>query len=131
MPSNAVRDFRQLHVWQRAMDLAVAVYEITQSFPREEIYGLTSQLRRAAVSVPSNIAEGYARRTTRELIHFLSIADGSLAELQTQLLLASRLGYCTDDAAKRAEMLIDECQKMLFAMQSTLKERIRRGTARQ
>jgi four helix bundle protein len=85
--------FKELLVWQKAMVMVTRVYELTRSFPREEMYGLTSQIRRAAVSVPSNIAEGQARPTTGEFKHFLGIARGSLAELDTQLLIAQNLGY--------------------------------------
>lgn len=91
------RSFRDLRVWQAGMELAVEVYELTGVFPKHEIYGLTSQMRRAAVSVPSNIAEGHTRESTTEYLRFISIAHGSLAELQTQLELAGRLGYVTPE----------------------------------
>lgn len=109
-----VRNYSDLIVWQKAMDLVEAVYRV---FPKEEVYGLTAQLRRAAVSVPSNIAEGQGRRSTREFLHYLSIAHGSLRELETQLLIAARLGYC--DAAEQENLteitaevgrLINGCQ---------------------
>ena len=90
MPS---RNYLDLIAWQKAMDYAEAVYAATRGFPREELYGLTSQLRRAAVSVPSNIAEGQGRGTDPELVRYLRIAHGSLRESETQLLLAERLGY--------------------------------------
>jgi len=83
-----VQSFRDLHVWQRSMELAVAVYRLTQAFPREELYGLTSQLRRATVSIPSNIAEGQGRLNTREFRQYLGVARGSNCELQTQLEIA-------------------------------------------
>ncbi|HEX3246266.1 MAG TPA: four helix bundle protein [Chloroflexota bacterium] len=102
----------------------------TRTFPGEEIYGLTSQIRRAAVSVPSNIAEGYARRTTKELIQFVGVAEGSLAEVHTQLTIARRLEYAVGRDAEKLDMLIEECQRMLNAMQMTLRERVRNGTAR-
>ena len=88
--------YRDLIAWQKAMDLVTAIYRATAGFPRDEIYGLTSQLRRAAVSIPSNIAEGQGRQSTREFIHFLSIAYGSLNEAQTQILIAERLKYLND-----------------------------------
>lgn len=88
-----VRNYTELIAWQKAMDLTEAVYKSTQDFPREELYGLTSQLRRAAVSVSSNVAEGQGRWSTAEFVHHLSIAHGSLRELETQVLLAGRLGY--------------------------------------
>jgi four helix bundle protein len=87
------QSFRDLIAWQRAMQLVTDIYRISNSFPRSEIYGLTSQIRRAAVSVASNIAEGQARHSHREFMHFLSIARGSIAEVQTQLLIAQSLAY--------------------------------------
>jgi four helix bundle protein len=89
----AVKSYRDLIVWQKAMDLVEDVYKRTKRFPREELYGLTSQLRRAVVSVPSNIAEGQGRNSTKEFLHHLSIAYGSLCEVETQCLIAHRLGY--------------------------------------
>ncbi|BDX36759.1 hypothetical protein CYCD_01140 [Tenuifilaceae bacterium CYCD] len=86
----------KLEAWKEAVELTVEVYELTKSFPKEEIYGLTSQLRRAVVSVPSNIAEGCARNSSGETIHFLYIAIGSLAEVETQILISNRIGYISD-----------------------------------
>jgi four helix bundle protein len=88
-----IKSFRDLKVWQRSMEMAKAVYRLTQAFPKEEIYGLRSQMRRAAVSIPSNIAEGHGRLGTREYRQFLGIARGSNFELQTQLEIARSLGY--------------------------------------
>ena len=88
-----VKSYQELIVWQKAMDLAESVYKLTYGFPREEVYGLTSQVRRSAVSIPSNIAEGQGRSSTRDFLNFLSIARGSLCEMETQVLLAERLGY--------------------------------------
>jgi four helix bundle protein len=85
--------FRELKVWQRGMEIAEGVYRVSLGFPKTETYGLTSQIRRAAVSVPSNIAEGHARTSTREYLRYVAIAQGSLAELETQLELAARLNY--------------------------------------
>jgi four helix bundle protein len=99
----AARNYRDLFAWQRAMDLVTGVYHVTQSFPKSELYGLTNQLRRAAVSVPSNIAEGQGRGSDREFAQFLRIAHGSLREVETQLIIAERLGYA--DAATIARQL--------------------------
>ena len=88
-----VRNYQELIVWQKAMDLVELVYAESKSFPREEVYGLTSQLRKAAVSIPSNIAEGQGRRTTADFVRHLSISYGSLRELETQTLIAVRLRY--------------------------------------
>jgi four helix bundle protein len=89
----SVQSYRDLAAWQKAMDLVEAVYRATQHWPRDEMYGLTNQARRAAVSVPANIAEGQGRRGPTEMLHHLSIADGSLHELETHLLIAQRLRY--------------------------------------
>jgi four helix bundle protein len=91
--------YRDLLAWQEAMNLAVMIYRVSSRFPREELYGLTAQAKKAALSIPSNIAEGAARNSTKELHHFLGIAAGSLAEIETQLELATRLEYITPDVA--------------------------------
>ncbi|MCX7044103.1 MAG: four helix bundle protein [Candidatus Sumerlaeota bacterium] len=92
-PNKKIRSYRDLVAWQKAMDLALLVYQTTKAFPDEEKFGLTNQIRRASVSVPSNIAEGHARLYTADFRHHLSIARGSLAEVETQLQLAVRLSY--------------------------------------
>jgi four helix bundle protein len=89
--------YRELKVWQLGMQLTTRVYRITTNFPKHELYGLSSQMRRAAVSIPSNIAEGHARGTPKEMMRFCAIAKGSLAELETQLLVATELGYSDRD----------------------------------
>ena len=94
----AAQSVRDLMVWQKAMDLTVEVYRSTRTWPRDELFGLIAQVRRAVVSVPANIAEGHDRTGPREFLHHLSIADGSLAEVETYLLLAQRLGYLAEDA---------------------------------
>ena len=107
--------FQDLSVWQRAMELTVFVYALTRTFPKEEIYGLTSQMRRACVSVASNIAEGRGRRTDGEFRQFLGMAQGSIYEVQTQLLLAKRLEMGEMEMLARAEALCIETSKMLGA----------------
>jgi four helix bundle protein len=117
-----VQSFRDLRVWKKAMDLADAVYTATAQFPREEIFGLTSQLRKCAVSIPSNIAEGRANGGGR-FLHHIRIAIGSEAELETQLELAVRRSYITQE---RAALIIDnaaEIRRMLHGMHRTLKAR--------
>jgi four helix bundle protein len=89
----SIHDYRDLIVWQKAIDLVEDVYQVTARFPREELYGLTIQLRRAAVSIPSNVAEGHGRASTRDFLHFLSISHGSLKEVETQIIVAERLKY--------------------------------------
>ena len=104
------------------MDLAEAVYRVSEGFPKQEAFGLTSQLRRAAVSIPSNIAEGKERDSSREFLRFLSIAMGSLAELETQLLLSSRLGYVADADNQALIPLLDEMGKMLRGFEKSLEQ---------
>jgi four helix bundle protein len=89
----SVINYKYLKVWQISMDIAEQIYSLTQGFPKQETYGLTSQLQRAAVSIPSNLAEGHTRDSTKEFLHFISIPLGSLAELETQLILAQRFKY--------------------------------------
>jgi four helix bundle protein len=119
---SVLRSFRDLVVWQRSMELSVLVYKITQTFPREETYGLASQLRRSAVSIPSNIAEGQGRLNTREFIQFLGIARGSTCELQTQLELALRLGFGEPRLIKEAESLSHEIGRIIFTIIGKLKK---------
>ena len=97
----AVRNYSELIAWQKAMDLVQEIYRATKQFPKEELYGLTSQIRRAAVSVPSNIAEGQGRKFLKEFLHHLSIAYGSLREVETQVLIAGRLLYLDQQEVNR------------------------------
>ena len=116
-----VRNYRELIVWQKAMDLVALVYQATEQFPKEELYGLTSQVRRSAVSIPSNIAEGQARKSTAEFLNFLSIANGSRAEMETQILLAQRLNYVTTDTAQPILNLSEEVNRLLNGLMNSLK----------
>ncbi len=113
------RRHHDLEVWRDALDLVEAVYRVTASFPADERFGLTSQLRRAAVSVPSNIAEGSARRTRAELLQSLYIARGSLAEIETQIQIARRLSYLTSD--ETLDELLDRTFARLGALLNSLK----------
>jgi len=115
------QSFRDLAVWQRAMQLTVAIYKLTQSFPREEQYGLTSQIRRSAVSIPSNIAEGQGSASAGEFRHFLGIARGSTCEVQTQLELERALSFGNSGLIDEAEPLSNEVRKMLFGLLDSLK----------
>jgi four helix bundle protein len=108
--------FRDLVVWQRSVEMSVAIYKLTSGFPKEEIYGLSSQLRRAGVSVASNIAEGYARTSRGEYKQFLGIARGSNSEVQTQLVIARELGFGSLQALDTAEGLSNEVGKMMAAI---------------
>ena len=114
------RGYKDLLVWQKGIALVKRTYQISQTLPGDEKFGLASQMRRAAVSIPSNIAEGQARHTTGEFIQFLSHAEGSLAELDTQLIIAVELGYRTDSEVHDALELISELRKMLNALRRKL-----------
>ena len=119
-----LQSYRELLVWQKAMDLALLVYKLTEAFPKREIYGLAAQIRRAGVSVPSNIAEGYGRGSGKEYLHFLSIAQGSLKELETQIILSERLRYAT--SAQAAELLAEAetIGKMLGSLIRSLRAKV-------
>jgi len=111
-----IRSYRDLIVWQKSIDLVEEIYKMTKSFPKEEIYGLTSQLRRSAVSVPSNIAEGPERRAPKDFKRFLHIALGSLAEAHTQLIIATRLNYLQQAELTKLEGEIGQIQRMTHAL---------------
>ncbi|MGA8087860.1 MAG: four helix bundle protein [Terracidiphilus sp.] len=121
LPTTRVRSFRDLQVWQRSMELTLVVYRLTQKFPREEVYGLTSQLRRCAVSIPSNIPEEQGRLNTREFKQFLGIARGSNCELQTQLEIARKLGFGDTSLINDAEGLAHEVGRMIFTILGKLR----------
>ena len=115
-----IRTHRDLNVWKEAIDLAKGIYSLTKGFPREEIHGLVSQMRRAAVSIPSNIAEGAARSSRKDFIRFLYVALGSLAELETQLLLSRELGFTESSEIDEA---VDRIRKMLIGLIRNLGKR--------
>lgn len=116
----SVKGFRQLTVWQRAYGLTVDIYKLAKKFPKEELYGLTSQLRRAVVSVAANIAEGYERNHRKEYLQFLYIAKGSLGEIETYLLLAKDLGYMTEQDFSIIEEKRSEVSRMLLGLIKSL-----------
>lgn len=111
-----MRDYKKLKVWQKAYELGSQVYKLTKSFPKEEIYGLTSQLRRAAVSIPSNIAEGSRRSTEKDFKSFLHNAYGSIAELEVQIMYAKELEYLTSNDAEKVIENLSEISRMLNAL---------------
>lgn len=111
-----VKSYQDLIVWQKAMNMVEMVYQATKGFPKEERYGLTNQVRRAAVSIPSNIAEGHARSSTAEFRNFLSIAQGSKAEVETQIQIAQRLLYISQEHAQEMLSILKEISKMLAAL---------------
>src|SRR5439155_15717925 len=122
--SGPVRGYRDLLVWQDSMDLVVAIYRITATFPKEERYSLVDQLRRAAVSVPSNVAEGHGRSRTGDYLRHLSVSVGSLSEVETQVQIARRLEYITEDDQRQ---LLDSCNaiaKMLGGLIRSLRRRL-------
>ncbi len=115
-----LRSYKDLKTWQRSYQLCLEVYQITKGFPKEEVYGLTSQIRRAAVSIPCNIAEGYGRKTTPEYIRSLYIAYGSNCELETQVLLSGNLGYIEKEKLKKIQDEVGEIERMLKALIKSL-----------
>lgn len=119
-----IQSHRDLTVWKLGMEIAEAVYQITREFPKDELYGLTSQLRRAAVSVPANIAEGNARSSTKEYLHMLSVSVGSLAEVETYLELAIRLHYSSPASIHKLEELIGQERRMLRGLQRSLRNKL-------
>jgi len=119
--SGTVRTFRDLLVWQKAMALVTELYRVSSGFPKEEVYGLTSQMRRCAVSIPSNIAEGFGRQSTGDYVRFLSIAEGSLYELQTQLEISHNLTYLALEQYESLGSSTREIERMLTSLIRKLK----------
>ena len=119
-----VSHFRELHVWQRGMDIVETVYRVSATLPKSELYGLTGQVRRAAVSVPSNIAEGHTRASTKEYLNHVSMAQASLAEVETQMEIASRLGYLASADLSAVLEQAAVLGKQLYALRNALAKRI-------
>jgi four helix bundle protein len=117
------KSYKDLLVWQKSMTMVTLIYELTRNFLQDERFGLVIQMRRAAVSVPSNIAEGQSRHTRGEFIQFISHAEGSLAELETQLLIAIELDFCTRSQSESLLSLVDELQRMLNGLRQKLATR--------
>jgi four helix bundle protein len=115
-----MNNYKELKVWQKSIDLAVKIYESTKAFPREELYGLTSQIRRSAVSIPSNIAEGAGRNTNKDFNNFLGISNGSSCELDTQLIIAHRVDFLDAALLNVLQKDISEIQKMNWSLQRSL-----------
>mgnify|MGYP000900442392 FL=1 len=118
-----MHNLKELKIWNKAIDLAVEVYRVTSSYPVEEKFGLTSQSRRAAVSISSNIAEGAGRSSEKEFKYFLGIANGSSYELQTQLFISNKLGLINIEDLEKLLLLIDELQKMNYGFQNMLNKK--------
>ena len=115
-----IGSYRELRVWQLAMDIVIQIYRVTRAFPADEKFGLIARLRRAAVAIPSNIAEGRSRLGAAEFRHFVSIARGSVAEVETQLAVAVALGYIGADEVTTPSAQLDELSKMLFSLYRSL-----------
>lgn len=118
-----IKSYRDLIVWQKAVELCVLIYRITQEFPKNELYGLTSQLRRCSVSIPSNIAEGFQRGYLKEYIHFLYISFGSGAELETQILVAHKINYLNQEKFDELNSILEEVMKMLNSLINKLENK--------
>ena len=115
-----MRDFRKIQVWQKSHELTLRLYKVTSAFPKEELYGLTSQIRRASASIPSNIAEGCGRNTQTELARFIHIASGSASELDYHLLLAHDLGFLNQEIYLELDNMISEIKRMLHGFEKTV-----------
>ncbi len=122
----SVSSFRELRVWQLGMEVAEKVYRLTADFPKSEIYGLSSQMRRSAISIPSNIAEGQGRDSTKEFLHFLAITFGSICELETQLLLAHRFSYLSDEDLQIVLAALTSTSKTTRNLQKALRLKLER-----
>lgn len=119
-----IRSYRDLEVWKKAMDLVIECYKITKKFPKTEIYGLTSQLQRVAVSIPSNIAEGHQRQHSKEFLQHLSIAYASIAELETDIEIAKRLNYINKDQSNNVFTKASEIARMINGLRKSITKRV-------
>jgi len=119
-----MNNFRKLKIWKRSINLATDVYEITKQFPRSELYGITSQVRRSVVSISSNIAEGAGRQSQKEFIQFLNIAKGSCYELETQLLISKNLKYISEESYLALESELIKIEKMIYALIKKVKNKL-------
>lgn len=117
-----IKSFKELKIWQKGMEIVKDIYKLTANFPKEEVYGLTSQMRRSAVSIPSNIAEGFKRFHSKEYMQFLHIALGSAAELETQIIISKELGFINESELQSVSEKIDHSSKMISALLNKLKQ---------
>ena len=118
-----LNSYQDLLVWQKSVELCVEIYKLVKLLPKEEMYGLSDQMRRAVVSIPSNIAEGYTRNSTKEYLNFLSIANSSRTELETQLIICNKIGYLTEEDTEPALQKCEEIGKMISTITLKLKNR--------
>ncbi|MFA5129343.1 MAG: four helix bundle protein [Patescibacteria group bacterium] len=121
---NEQHGYQDLIVWKKSLDLTVEIYRATETFPSRELFGLVSQMRRASVSIPSNIAEGYRRKLPGDYLHFIRIAYGSTSELETQLILAKRLSFLSENVYKNISSTLDEISRMLNRLATVLSKRL-------
>jgi four helix bundle protein len=119
-----MKTHKDLEVWKKAIEMVTKIYTITRTFPKEELYGLTNQMRRSAVSVPSNIAEGSGRDSSKELLHFLCFATGSLSELETQIIIAHNLGYLNNDQKQDIDTILSNIFKLISGLTQSIKKKI-------
>ena len=115
-----MQTYKDLIVWQKSIDLVLEIYNITKSFPNEEKFGLVSQMRRCSVSIPSNLAEGYARKNRRENAQYVNISFGSATELETQIIISKKLKFISDDRYRKIDQLLDEILRMLYRYRESL-----------
>lgn len=124
-----MQNYRELHVWKKGMDLAETVFRQTELFPKSQLYVLTTQMQRCALSIPSNIAEGRGRNSESEFSYFLNVARGSVCELQTQIELATRLNFLPEEDAKHLSVQCDEVLRMLHGLRATLKPETKKAVS--
>lgn len=117
-----IKSYKELIIWQKSIELVKEVYILTDKFPKSELYGITFQMRKAAVAIPSNIAEGYGRKSSKEYSQFYSIAYGSALELETQLIISKKLGFASENDFIKADQLLEEVSRMLNSMTSKMKK---------
>ena len=119
-----MKTHKDLDVWKRAIEMVTKIYTLTRSFPKEELYGLTNQIRRSAVSVPSNIAEGSGRNSSKEFLQFIFIATGSLSELETQIIIAHNLGYINDEQKQEIDTILTNIFKLLSGLTKSIQKKL-------
>jgi four helix bundle protein len=124
-----MKTHKDLEVWKKAIEMVTTIYTLTRTFPKEELYGLTNQIRRSAVSVPSNIAEGSGRNSSKELLHFLCFATGSLSELETQIIIAHNLGYLNNDQKQEIDIILSNLFKLLSGFTQSIQKKLNTTTS--
>ena len=120
-----MKTHKDLEIWKKAIEMVTKIYMLTRSFPKEELYGLTYQIRRSAVSVPSNIAEGAGRDSSKEFLHFICFATGSLSELETQIIIAHNLGYLNNDQKQDIDIIFSHLFKLLSGLTQSINKKLK------